>query len=283
MDVSLEEVRYELKLFLRSRRERLSPDGFGIQRSNRRRTPGLTRDEVAQLAGIGTTTYTFLEQGRPINVSSQVLEKLAKVLLLNSQEKRHLFRLAIGELPRLESVTADLTPEVQSMLNQYGNIPAFVLNRRFDVIAKNHAASVVFGFKEPTEHAVNNNILLELASPAAKEQFGEDQEQHLRNTLSFFRLRYPRYSHDPSVRALVRRLRKYSVQFDDLWNQYDLSDGSESLKPVQMNHPRLGRLHAHFKFLLFFGMPEVTLCVVIPLDGTDTAKKIAGALEEEAS
>jgi DNA-binding XRE family transcriptional regulator len=186
MSVNPDEVRDELKLFLRSRRARLSPDTYGISRSERRRTPGLTRDEIAQLAGIGTTTYTFLEQGRKINVSAQLLEKLSRVLQINSQEKRHLFRLAIGDLPKLEPVTKSITPELQSMLNQYGNIPAFILDRRFDVVAMNASARLVFGFTGPSDGSVIN-IFLELVSPAARDKFGADQEQHLRNTIAFFR------------------------------------------------------------------------------------------------
>jgi transcriptional regulator with XRE-family HTH domain len=279
MSVNPDEVRDELKLFLRSRRARLSPDTYGISRSERRRTPGLTRDEIAQLAGIGTTTYTFLEQGRKINVSAQLLEKLSRVLQLNSQEKRHLFRLAIGDLPKLEPVTKSITPELQSMLNQYGNIPAFILDRRFDVVAMNASARLVFGFTGPSDGSVIN-IFLELVSPAARDKFGADQEQHLRNTIAFFRLRYARYSDDLSVQDLVRRLRKHSAQFNDLWSRYEISDGSESLRPVSMTHRILGKVHAHFKYLMLFGMPELTVCVVIPLDGTDTAEKIAAALKE---
>lgn len=280
MSVNPDEVRDELKLFLRSRRARLSPDAYGILRSERRRTPGLTRDELAQLAGIGTTTYTFLEQGRKINVSTQLLEKLAKVLQLNSQEKRHLFRLAIGDLPKLEPVTKSVTPELHSMLNQYGNIPAFILDRRFDVVAINPAARLVFGFPSTIQGNVSN-IFLELVSPAAREKFGKDQEKHLRNTIAFFRLRYARYSDDVSVQELVRKLRRHSAQFNDLWNRYEISDGSESLAPVSMSHQVLGKVHAHFKYLMLFGMPELTVCVVIPLEGTDTAEKIALALKSD--
>src|SRR5271170_1258298 len=109
--------REELKQFLRSRRARLSPADFGFPEGPRRRTPGLRRDEVALLANIGTTTYTFLEQGRDINVSAQVIERLSDVLRLTAQEKRHLYQLAIGDLPKPAKGTERVSNSLRSVLD----------------------------------------------------------------------------------------------------------------------------------------------------------------------
>jgi transcriptional regulator with XRE-family HTH domain len=272
----------ELKLFLRSRRAKLLPESFGFRRGERRRTPGLTRDELAQLAGIGTTTYTFLEQGRQINVSVQVLDRIAAVLSLNSQEKRHLFRLAIGELPRVTAISPMVTPELQSMLDECPNCPVFILDRKFDVVARNEAAAIVFGFRASSERR-RSNMLIELTSVQAKDQFGENYDFCLRNTIAFFRLRYARYANDDSLKAFVEQLRRQSPKFDKLWNEYDISDGHESLEVLQMNHSSLGPLRGYCKFLMLFGMPEYTICFVIPQTGTNTAEKISAALHRRTA
>src|SRR5947209_20348952 len=135
----------ELGDFLRTRRARLAPQDVGLPRGNRRRAPGLRRAEVAQLAGVSVDWYTWLEQGRPISVSTQVLESLVGALHLHANEREHLFFLAHQQPPperamEPESVSATL----QHFLDHQGLSPAFVLGRRWDVVAWNEAARVFF-------------------------------------------------------------------------------------------------------------------------------------------
>src|SRR5215472_5696306 len=128
--------RAELAAFLRTRRERITPEQAGLPPGSRRRTPGLRREEVAQLSGVGVTWYTWLEQGRPINASPQVLSAIARTLLLDQAEREHLFRLA--DLPDAAGAGPGLTPceqvlpEVQEILDTLSPMPACVLNERFD-------------------------------------------------------------------------------------------------------------------------------------------------------
>src|SRR5215510_3967286 len=123
--------RAELAAFLRSRRERISPEQAGLPPGTRRRTPGLRREEVAQLAGVGVTWYTWLEQGRQINASPQVLSAVARTLLLDQAEREHLFRLA--DLPDAASAAGTVSsgceqvlPEVQEILDTLAPMPASV-------------------------------------------------------------------------------------------------------------------------------------------------------------
>ena len=134
--------RAELAAFLRSRRERITPEQAGLPPGSRRRTPGLRREEVAQLSGVGVTWYTWLEQGRRINASPQVLGAVARTLLLDQAEREHLFQLA--DLPDAAAAAGGATsgreqvlPEVQEILDTLSPMPASVLNERFDLLAWN--------------------------------------------------------------------------------------------------------------------------------------------------
>ena len=137
--------RQELSDFLRNRRGRIAPADVGLPETNRRRTPGLRREEVAQLAGVSATWYTWLEQKRPIGVSSGVLDNLARVLRLDPAERMQLFQLALRQ-PVLESPSKreTVSPLIRRLLDQTDPIPAFVIGRRWDVLAWNRAALAFF-------------------------------------------------------------------------------------------------------------------------------------------
>src|SRR3954452_14323684 len=134
------ERHHELAEFLRSRRARLSPEQLGLARGTRRRTPGLRREEVARLAGVSPEWYTWLEQGRDINVSAQLLESLARVLQLDTNEREHLFLLALRQHPPVEMYSAPTVSQgLQAFLDSLGTSPACVVDARTNVIGWNAA------------------------------------------------------------------------------------------------------------------------------------------------
>jgi PAS domain-containing protein len=269
--------RDELKHFLRSRRERLSPKDFGFAEGTRRRTPGLRRDEVALLANIGTTTYTFLEQGRDINVSSHVLDRLAAVLRLSSEEKRHLYRLAIGDLPRLAPSPESLSSSLQSTLDYLGPCPSLILNYKFDLMAFNRAAMVVF--KYPPDAAEKGyNIMTSLVLDQERQKLWVDLEFYMTNLVAFFRLNYARYTDDPEMLGLVRSLEEKSEDFRRWWSLYELLDVEDLLKPIRLKHSDLGELEGHFNLFTIFGYRDLTASVFTPIPGTGTAEKISRAI-----
>src|SRR5271166_1784388 len=154
------ERRNELAAFLRSRRERITPEDVGLPGEHRRRTAGLRREEVAQLAGVGVTWYTWLEQGRPIRASVQVLEAVARTLRLDTVERQHLFRLA--EVPEVASVHGDgqlLRPEIQVILDGLTPMPASVVTERFDILAWNAAYTVLFPLTAEVSPCDRNTLL----------------------------------------------------------------------------------------------------------------------------
>ena len=136
--------RRELGTFLRSRRERVRPEEVGLRLTRRRRTPGLRREEVAQLAGVGVTWYTWLEQGRDINPSAQVLDAIARTLQFDRHERSHLFTLAGVATTTVADDCAKLCPTVQPLIDQLEPFPACVLNARLDLIAFNQAYGSFF-------------------------------------------------------------------------------------------------------------------------------------------
>jgi transcriptional regulator with XRE-family HTH domain len=138
--------REELASFLRTRRERVTPADVGIAPGVRRRTPGLRREEVAQLAGVGVTWYTWLEQGRPINASVQVLDAIARVLKLGPSERWHLYRLA--ELPGVPTprTTEPIPAEVIAVLDALDPSPACVYNGKYDLLAANESYAALFPY-----------------------------------------------------------------------------------------------------------------------------------------
>jgi transcriptional regulator with XRE-family HTH domain len=136
----------ELSNFLKTRRSRISPSQVDLTEGIRRRTPGLRREEVAQLAGVGVTWYTWIEQGRDVQVSVQVLEGIAHALKLNLDERNHLFLLA-DQSPLINTIQSQeiVSPLLLQALNQFGANPAYITGQRWDLLAWNQSACDVFG------------------------------------------------------------------------------------------------------------------------------------------
>jgi len=166
---SSESRRRELAAFLRSRRERLRPEQVGLPPSRRRRTPGLRREEVAQLAGVGVTWYTWLEQARQINASPQVLDAIARTLQFDSHEHAHLFTLAGVTTTTIADECGSLTPEAQLLVDQLEPYPAIILNARWDLLAYNRVHGSFFPHLEKIPLEDRNCLWLAFTDPAWRE------------------------------------------------------------------------------------------------------------------
>ncbi len=162
--------RDELADFLRTRRAALQPGDVGLPNGGRRRTAGLRREEVAQLAGVGVTWYTWLEQGRDVRASLDVLEALARALRLTATERTHLLLLGRGEEPPPPKSPAErVSPTLKRMMKSLDPNPAFVLGRRWDYLAWNRAACAVFGDFEKVPRGARNHVWLTFMDPARRE------------------------------------------------------------------------------------------------------------------
>lgn len=207
--------------FLRSRRESLSPLDVGLPIGKRRRTPGLRREEVAALAGVGLTWYTWLEQGRSIRVSTSFLESLSRVLKLDEIERRHLFLLAHQRPPAMTAQTdCQLSPMIRLLLDDLTLRPSYILNLRWDVLGWNDAADALFAFTQRPES--ERNMLWMLFSDDQLNSKIVDWSAQAPQVLASFRRDFARAPEDEDMTNLVAILSDISDDFKRLWSQHDV-------------------------------------------------------------
>lgn len=218
----LARTRTELSLFLRARREALVPQDFGLPAGRRRRTPGLRREEVAALSGVGLSWYTWLEQGRDIGVSAAFLDTLAGVLHLDAAERRHLFLLAHQRPPVEPGRTYCSVPGViVRLLEDLSPHAAYVINLRWDILTHNDAAHMLFGFgyHEPDRR---NLLRLLFCDPHLRDLFVH-WEADVPAMLESFRRDYAGARDDPDAKALLSELEAVSPEFKTLWRRSDVT------------------------------------------------------------
>ncbi|WFP61763.1 helix-turn-helix transcriptional regulator [Mesorhizobium sp. WSM4904] len=210
--------RKELGRFLRAMRERVEPSRHGISTGTRRRASGLLREEVALLAGISATWYTWLEQGRNANPSAQVLNALADVLKLLPIEREHLFKLAKPEWLPEASPAGNPSPEpwIAGLLATLLPNPAYALNRAWDFIGWNDEAASLFGGFDPDDPAKRNLLKRLFLDPAWRQLFA-DWEVVARSAIAQFRAATVGYAAAPDIRAVLDPLRALSPEFAQQW------------------------------------------------------------------
>ncbi|MFC0548323.1 helix-turn-helix transcriptional regulator [Kutzneria chonburiensis] len=260
--------RRELAAFLRSRRERLSPEQAGIAVTGRRRTPGLRREEVAQLAGVGVTWYTWLEQARDINVSEQVLAAIAGTLRLDSSERGHLYTLAGHPEPAPDRDSKAIPSAVLVMLTQLEPIPAAIINARFDLLAYNHTYERMVGGIEHLPFDERNWLYLVFMSPRWRDAV-LDWEDSAARLVGRLRAGMAVHGGEPSWKGLVKRMRQ-NPDFVRLWEQHDVRAPENFTKRYQ--HPEVGLLTLDYTQLWLGERSELKLTTYTPVDGDTWAK-----------
>ena len=214
--------RAELAAFLRNRRERVTPADVGIAPGVRRRTPGLRREEVAQLAGIGVTWYTWLEQGRPINASVQVLDAIAGVLRLGASERWHLYRLAEVPGVPMPSSTDTVTPEVLRVLDALDPSPACVYSGKYDLLACNESYAALFPYLVEAT-GVERNALWQMYARTSGNPPVTDPDV-CRSMIAMLRANYANHVGEPEWTELIETLCAANPEFARLWAEHHVSD-----------------------------------------------------------
>ena len=261
--------RAELAAFLRSRRERISPDSAGLPPGPRRRTAGLRREEVAQLSGVGLTWYTWLEQGRPINASTQVLDAIARTLKLDQAEREHLYRLADVPDLALPAVAGDvLVPQIQQILDALTSLPASVLNERFDLLAWNAGFAAVFPTVADVPAAERNTLWLNFTLPGCCHPYLNRAEQ-LGRMVAQLRAAYGRHLGEPAWTCFVRRLQAASAEFAQMWEQHEVAGTATYYKVFR--HPAHDRLTMLTNSLAIHSSPGTRMVVYTPADESTRA------------
>ncbi|MEU5208123.1 helix-turn-helix transcriptional regulator [Streptomyces sp. NPDC020742] len=255
--------RRELGAFLRSRRERITPDEVGLPHTARRRTPGLRREELALLAGISATWYTYLEQGREIRASEQVLDSLASVLRLDRYERDHLRRLA-GHAPAAEAQeTEPLTAEAAAVPLLLQPHPAYLIGGTYDVLSHNEAADQLFPNLTTATDRPPNLVRWVFLEPAARDVL-VDWEPEARGLLARLRALAGRYPADPRYARLIDDLHEGSPEARTWWPQHEVQARHSGRK--RLRHPQRGPVDYAYTAFHLAEHPEQTL--VIYLDST---------------
>ncbi|MFI6060364.1 helix-turn-helix transcriptional regulator [Streptomyces sp. NPDC051286] len=265
--------RSELAAFLRSRRARVTPADVGMPPGLRRRTPGLRREEVAQLSGVGVTWYTWLEQGRPINASPQVLDAVARTLRLDGPEREHLYQLAeVAYAPGRQADTIEVGPEIQGIIDALDPHPAVVYNTRYDVLATNAAYLDLFDVPALTESGAPN-VLWRLFTVPEEDCPVVHRTQELPIMVATLRGAYGRHTGEPAWESLVDRLSAASPYFAELWRSGDVAPPGPRVKTFR--HRAAEReIRMTSVSLSINGLPECRIVAYTPAD-EESAEQVA--------
>jgi transcriptional regulator with XRE-family HTH domain len=268
--------RDELADFLRQRRASLQPQEVGLPGGGRRRTPGLRREEVAQLADVGTTWYTWLEQGRDVRASMEVLEAIASALRLTPAERTHLILLGRGEQPPPRRAPAErVSPTLRRLVENLGGNPAYILGQRWDYLAWNRAASALLGDFEAVAKPERNHVWLTFMDPGRRELF-PDWSRSIRLLVARFRADSAHHVGDPSFEELISALRASSPEFCKLWKRHEVAGTGVGRRQVE--HPIAGPMVFEHAVFNPSEAPDQRLVLYTPLPEEDTAAKLARLL-----
>ncbi|MFI5979914.1 helix-turn-helix transcriptional regulator [Streptomyces sp. NPDC051555] len=255
--------RHELAEFLRSRRERIAPEQVGLPRGRRRRTPGLRREEVAQLSAVGVTWYTWLEQAREIQVSQQVLDSLARALLLDASERTHLFALAGSPDPTPHAACPIVTPALRALLDQLGPVPAVVQNSRYDILAYNATYGRLLCDMDRVRPEDRNCMWLAFTNEEWRAAVVDRAEVN-RVMAAKFRASMAEHLAEPAWKTLLGRLEAASAEFREVWARHEVVGQGGRVKHIR--NPLVGLLSLEHTNLWLGPATGARLITYTPLD-----------------
>jgi transcriptional regulator with XRE-family HTH domain len=264
--------REELAAFLRARRNALTPTEVGLPAGRSRRTPGLRREEIAMLAGVSVTWYTWLEQGRRINVSTDVLEALARALRLDDAERQHLLTLADRTPATHADEVADVPDALVRLITSMEPAPAYVLGPRWEFLAWNRPQARLYPVIERLD-GMERNLLWAMFAETSVRPLLDDWPAQARRILAEFRAGTAALRDDPQVVALVDGLRAASPEFGEWWPQLDVAQFQTRLR--RYHHPRAGELVFEYQQLTPSEWPSLRVVCQLPVPGDDSAERLA--------
>ena len=262
--------RAELALFLRSRRERMDPESLGVPVGARRRTPGLRREELAQLAGVGVTWYTWLEQGRPINASTQVLDAVARVLGLDQSEQGHLYELAgvVAPAPAGRLQLA-VEPELQAVLDGMPHM-AVIINERYDVLAWNRPFERWFPSLTDDDLEYRNMLWATFSVPSWACPMANRREE-MRWSVATLRGAYARHIGEPCWEQFIKDMLEVSADFAEMWQEREVAAPADRLRTFR--HPMVGPVTLKLTSFGVHALPGARMVVYLPY-GPDSEEAV---------
>ncbi|MFD3259683.1 helix-turn-helix transcriptional regulator [Paenibacillus lentus] len=275
----------ELSAFLKAQRAKIVPQMVGLPAGTRRRTPGLRREEVAQLAGVSTTWYTWLEQGRDIKVSASVLDNIAAALRLTRDERSYLHALAMdtGGGPGaasqlLQEGQPEISPSLQKILQELRYCPTIISDRRCQIVGWNEAASHVFlDFEQiPVEQ---RNMISLLFMRQEFRRLAVNWEQFVRGFLAIFRAYYGQYVEDEWYNRFLLEMKEAHPHFNHLWEQSEVSSAPEVI--LEFRHAKGGKMHFQLTSLQVHGNVDLRCSIYTPAPETATEYKLRQLMERQ--
>jgi transcriptional regulator with XRE-family HTH domain len=270
-----------LSVFLKNQRAKLNPEALGFPAGTRRRTPGLRREEVAQLAGVSTTWYTWLEQGRDVKASASVLDCIAAALQMNADERKYLHSLAFDSgsepvPPRQEPV--QLSPSLQKIITELAYCPVIVSDRMCNIVGWNPAAAYVFlDFAQiPPEE---RNMIRLLFTRKEFRRLAVNWEQFSSSFLSMFRSYYGEYVGDGWYELFLEEMMGAHPDFKAMWENSQVSYAPEV--HLEFRHARAGRMVYELTSLKVYGADDLRCNVYTPAPDTNTEAKLRQLMETE--
>ncbi|MFC8125263.1 helix-turn-helix transcriptional regulator [Streptomyces sp. NPDC057302] len=262
----------ELREFLMNRRARVSPAEAGLPDGGaRRRTPGLRREEVAVLAGVGASWYQWLEQGRDISVSPQVLDSVGRVLKLSSAERRHLYVLAglNPPAPEVEQADQGMCEGLQRLIDTWMPYPAHIMDRYYNCVLYNSAAGMVFGMRPE----ITQNCIVDFFTDPIYRSRSVSWEKNAENVVAQFRASCSETPDDEGLQEVLAELRESAgEEFTELWERQDVRPAGVVHK--ELMHPLVGALHVESTALRVPARPDLTIVLHTPLAEAETAAKL---------
>jgi transcriptional regulator with XRE-family HTH domain len=249
----------------------VSPADVGLPDDGaRRRTPGLRREELAALAGVGVSWYTWLEQGRDIHPSPEVLDALARALRLDAAERATLFALARTELPLPDSSGATAAPDpdddravLVSLVEALHPTPAYLLGPMTRILAWNPAASALFGSPDHLSPERRSLLWMLLVDPGDS-RYNPGREGTARNMVARFRSEYAQHAGEPAYEQFIVELHQRSPWFVEWWGEHEVNDTQRGTKTIE--HATLGTLRLHHAQTVPTGAPDLRLTIYAPAD-----------------
>ena len=263
--------------FLRRCRERIDPAELGLPQSRRKRTAGLRREDVAALSGVSVSWYTWLEQGRDMRVSDDVLERVGQALRLSEDERVYLFSLVQHRAPRTEpDLEQEAPPDIVRMIDAL-NVPAVAMNLRWDVLAWNPLYSKFYfdyGALPPGQRNVFEQLL---TRPPVHQMSTIEFENMARRLIARLRFDYTRHEGDPKFEALIRRLEQISPLFRRIWRVSEFT--LRAYGSYRFTHPVHGDLAFEHSSCVPDGHPEIRLVICMPENAS--ARKVIAQVNAE--
>ncbi|MDW2887084.1 helix-turn-helix transcriptional regulator [Exiguobacterium artemiae] len=263
-----------LSTFLKTKRAELKPESLGFPSGTRRRTPGLRREEVAQLAGVSTTWYTWLEQGRDIKVSRSVLDCVAQALCLNKDEREYLYDLTIDAhsvTPPLKKDPSPISSSLEKILSDLTYCPTIVTDRYCQIVGWNTAAAHVFVDFANIPESQRNLIRLVFSQKEFK-VLAVNWEHFAKGFLSIFRTYYGQYSGDEWYTAFIEEMSSTYPDFLELWTQSQVSKAPEIM--IEFRHAKAGKMLFDLTSLQVQGETDLRCSIYTPMEGTTTEQKL---------